>query len=160
MPNRVAVQNAIVAVLNAVESVEHIETGWPRIDGREDLVSRYRMQDKRTSQMWLVRRTRSDPESSESMRGEVPIGTALFWYHTFEVSYWIGFIPGVTEEIFQDTIDDVLDAFKEKRTLGAFQADKPLGLKGTAPRALHGVYGFAATFEITVMEWETGLDPE
>lgn len=158
--NTLAIRDAIIAELE-LAGAKNVYPEDPKLIDWESTMDQLRQQDGQYIQMWKVRRVGSVPSTSETNHGQVPIGCAVFWQHTFSVIMFFGYIEGSSEDQMQALIDSVLDYFQTKRTLGdlVFGIARPLGLAELRPTELGGVGGWEGTFMLQVEDHQYGLTP-
>lgn len=158
--NTTEIRDQIVADLG-LAGAENIYTEDPRLTDWDAVVSFLRQSDEQYVQAWVVRRIASDPHTSETDFGRVPIGCAVFWWHTYSIMMFFGYVENVSEDAMQGLIDSVLTYFQTRRTLGetVFGIRKPLALTQMEPRELGGLAGMECTFTLTVEDHELGLTP-
>lgn len=158
--SRLAIQAAIKAKLESVAGIENVYTDYRRAADVTDFVNKFRTADTNYIHTWLIRRTASDPHTSESHKGQVTIGSVLHYYHTFPIEFFFAYQNETSEALFQSHIDDVLNAFSNQRTLGGWNTERPLALLGTQQDYLGPVYGHKALFTITVIDYQGGIIPQ
>lgn len=152
---RVAIVTAIVDVLKGVTGVEdkNVFTVWQKILTDEDFLDKFLTEDRSEVQHWLVRRIRTNPNTNDELE---PFDGAIgdVWYiHTIEILFWFGYRDNVTEDTFQDLVDDVLEAFKNKHTLGGWSTIGVLGLRDRLTTTdARRRYCHFAQFEIQVVD--------
>lgn len=157
---RKAIQAEIKTQLELVSGVENVYEDDRNPQDVQAWLEQFVNSAETRVQTWRIRRNRSLALTSEAPRGQfVPRGSETWYQHQFEVDLFYGWREGLTETEFQDLIDDVLDQFKNKRSLGAWSATAPLMLNRTQMGVLGDMYGHQAFFGVEVIAQETGLVP-
>lgn len=161
---REQIQENIVTTLRAVSGVENVYDTQQRIPDAERLIEKFGSERGAAMQRWWVRRVSGRMLTTENARGQVPVG-AVRVEHTFQLNVIYGYKEETPENVaseptFQGIVDDVLDAFLDKRSLGGFTSMAPLSLFGDiVDRWAHSVYVHSATFRVSIFDDIYGVDP-
>lgn len=153
---RLAIQSAIVTQLELVAGVENVYVDIRVPKTLADFVADFRNSGENAIQMWQVRRIASPSQTAETTRGQIETN-AVHFYHRFAVTLFYAFQAGISEAIFQQLVDDVLEQFVNQRSLGAFSSPHPLHLVQIIPHESGSVVGFNAIFEVTVVDPQRAL---
>ncbi|MCK9468421.1 MAG: hypothetical protein M0Q49_03295 [Porticoccaceae bacterium] len=153
---RTAIQDTIQSTLQGIVGVANVHTDEVRVNNMNDMKAKYEQGFDEFLQLWTIHRVSSNPHTADTHRGQVPISDVNF-YHKFSVELFWAYKEEGGETAFQKLIDDVLDVFKVKRTLGAFNTSAPLALTNITPTWRHGVFGKVAQFEVTVIDAQRAL---
>lgn len=156
--DRLAIQDEIKRLLELVSNVENVYVDYRRAEDISAFVTLFREADKSNIQTWVIHRIATPTRSEQTHRGAVAISTIQF-AHRFAVEMFFAYKETESEALFQALIDDVLDAFVDKRTLGGWSTPAPLGLISIAGDDLNSVVGQTALFEVTVIDTQRGLTP-
>lgn len=153
---RSAIQAAIKTQLDLVGTVENVYEDYRRAEDVSSFVDLYRETDESSIQTWLIHRKASPTRSEVTHRNAVEIG-AIHFMHRFQVELFYAYKNVESEAVFQDLIDAVLLQFVDKRSLGGWSTEAPLGLITIEGDDLNGVVGQTALFEVTVVDPQRAL---
>lgn len=157
------IQTAITTILDSVPSVHNVYDLYQRTSSMADILDKFAAAtaegDVTALQYWTVRRIIADLHTREVDRS-VPIGNGLNTYLTFELQLKYAYKEASSEDEFQDLIDDVLDTFKNERSLGAWNTTRPLTMHGQITDGFEkNIYWHQVSFRVTVIAWEVDLAP-
>jgi hypothetical protein len=106
------IEQALLAVLEAVPGVENVRLGKLNAMSEDGLIIASLTSDGTHTQVWEIYR-----KATQTSTDNVAVHFGLTKTHKFRIEGHFGYISGESEPIFQDLIDAIISAFDNVRTL-------------------------------------------
>lgn len=145
---RVAIQAAIEEGFTAA-GVEIVLAAEPRIETAEDVRHKIMTPNGNAISYVHVRRVRSTPMTGRQFN--VPMGM-VHYAHLFRASLFYAWKDQTSEEEMQLLVDSILETFRDRRSLGSWNTEQPLGLDEVNEEWLRlFIYSHRAQFSVVVI---------
>lgn len=170
--NRLAIMNYIAEQIRSVDEAPFI-FGNPYVPDIEAAIENY-VDRNRHIHYWVLERYATDPQTHE-INPDIPTRLDVWYYHLFQLHLWVS-VGVLSQESLQDDVpdpansaemvelicDQVLDHFKDKRSLGGtvWSTPQPLALRAKEIEFGPGnVVCHHAVFVLTAIDPMHGLAP-
>jgi hypothetical protein len=157
---RATIQTNIKTIIQAVTGIENVfvdAISLVRAQQPQEFYDDFIEADGSDLQAWFIGRRRTPTDDSVTSR-DVALRTRLHRRHNFDIVGYYGFKEKTSEPVFQTLIDNVITAFNNEGSLGAFDR-RPIQLDNIDLGYLGDVFCHRAHFSIEVTEIVSGLAP-